>query len=124
MPAKDFYKTLGVAESASRDEIKKAYRRLAKKYHPDATGGDKSKESRFKEITEAYEVVGDEKKRAAYDDARKNPFAGAYGAPPGGGNPFAGSTGIDVEELLRRMKASQNPASGGGRVRVESGGGF
>jgi DnaJ-class molecular chaperone len=121
--AKDFYKTLGVAEAATHDEIKKAYRRLAKKYHPDATGGDKSKEARFKEITEAYEVLGDEKKRTAYDDAKKNPFAGAYGAPPGGGNPFAGSAGIDVEELLRRMKAGQGAGGGGGRVRVDTGGG-
>jgi len=60
---KDFYATLGVSSSASQDEIKKAYRKLAKTYHPDSTGGDKAKEKRFKEISNAYDVVGDENAR-------------------------------------------------------------
>ncbi|HPH65852.1 MAG TPA: DnaJ domain-containing protein, partial [Kofleriaceae bacterium] len=57
--ASDPYKILGVAPTATADEIKKAYRKLAKQYHPDSTGGDKAKESRFKDISNAYDVLGD-----------------------------------------------------------------
>jgi len=64
---RDYYEILGVERNASQEEIKKAYRRLARKYHPDVTGGDKEAEAKFKEINEAYEVLSDEKKRAYYD---------------------------------------------------------
>ncbi len=79
MPTPNFYSTLGVSESSSQDEIKKAYRKLAKKYHPDVTGGDKTKEAKFKEITEAYETLSEPKKRSEYDAMRKNPYAGGAG---------------------------------------------
>src|SRR5437763_11753345 len=96
MATKDYYKTLGVSEKASADELKKAYRTLAKKYHPDVTGGDKAKEAKFKEISEAYETVGDEKKRAQYDAERKNPF----GSPRGGaGFPGGAGRNVHVEDL-------------------------
>jgi len=118
---KDFYKTLGVTEKASADELKKAYRKLAKKYHPDVTGGDKAKEAKFKELTEAYETLGDEKKRAQYDEQRKNPFAGGMpgGARPGGGFPGGGAQGFDINDLFSQFGGR----GGGGRVYTYTPGG-
>jgi DnaJ-class molecular chaperone len=79
---KDLYKILGVAEDADDDTIKKAYRKLAKQNHPDATGGDKRKTERFKEIGDAYGVLGDKQKRAEYDRLRHAPI-GSDGMPQG-----------------------------------------
>src|SRR4051794_19635449 len=73
---KDYYAVLGVSPTAAQDEIKKQYRRLAKKYHPDANKNDPKAADRFKEISEAYSVVGDEAKRKQYDDMRR---LGAFG---------------------------------------------
>jgi curved DNA-binding protein len=72
MDYKDYYKTLGITKSATVDEIKKAYRKLAVKYHPDKNAGDKSSEERFKEISEAYDVLGDPQKRKKYDEMGSN----------------------------------------------------
>ena len=69
--SKDYYKVLGVSETASEDEIKKAFRKLAKQYHPDRNRGDKSAEEKFKDISEAYDVLGDKNKRQQYDTMRK-----------------------------------------------------
>ncbi|MDJ0839993.1 MAG: molecular chaperone DnaJ [Acidobacteriota bacterium] len=84
--ADDYYKTLGVKKSASSAEIKKAYRRLARKFHPDFNPGDKNSEARFKQISEAYEVLGDEDKRKMYDmyGTTQIPTGGAGGFDPGG----------------------------------------
>lgn len=80
---KDYYKALGVSKGASADEIKKSYRKLARKYHPDANKGDAASEERFKEISEAYNVLSDSKRRAEYDEARS--LFGARGARTPGG---------------------------------------
>ena len=71
MKGKDYYQILGIGDTASADEIKKAYRRIAKENHPDKNPGDKGAEERFKAATEAYETLGDTEKRAKYDRLRK-----------------------------------------------------
>src|SRR3954447_4344303 len=83
----DFYKTLGVAESATPKEITRAYRKLARELHPDANPGDAVAESRFKDVSAAYDVIGDEAKRKEYDEVRKLGPVGAMGGRgfPGGG---------------------------------------
>ena len=91
MDFKDYYSTLGVAKTATEKEIKQAYRKLARKHHPDVNPGDKSAESKFKEINEAYEVLGDPEKRKKYDElganwrmyeqaARRRPGGSPFGA--------------------------------------------
>ncbi|HVI69435.1 MAG TPA: molecular chaperone DnaJ [Magnetospirillaceae bacterium] len=102
MAKRDYYEVLGIAKSASADEIKKAFRRLAVKYHPDKEGGD---EAKFKEINEAYEVLKDSQKRQRYDQFGHAGVGGASGGGAGGGNPFEGFNGgfngqnINFEDL-------------------------
>src|SRR6187399_3492836 len=94
---KDYYATLGVSKTASEKEIKQAFRKLARKHHPDVNPGDKVAEGKFKEINEAYEVLGDPEKRKKYDELGSNwrayEQAGGPGGPRGGpqpGGPFGG----------------------------------
>src|SRR3954469_141347 len=93
---KDFYAVLGVSASATQDEIKKQYRKLAAKHHPDKNPNDAKAAERFKEISEAYQVLGDAEKRKQYDDMRRLGALGGmggFGARPGGARPGAGPMG-------------------------------
>ncbi|HEY7717411.1 MAG TPA: molecular chaperone DnaJ [Pedococcus sp.] len=95
---KDFYKVLGVGKDASADDIKKAYRKLARANHPDSHPGDKAAEERFKSIAEAYDVIGDKEKRKQYDEMR-SAFAGGFGPfTTTGGGP--GGHTFDVNDLF------------------------
>jgi molecular chaperone DnaJ len=94
--SKDFYKTLGVQKGASADEIKKSYRKLAMQYHPDQNKGNADAEKKFKEISEAYEVLKDEQKRAAYDRFGAAAFDGSMGGP-GAGRP--GGAGFNPQDF-------------------------
>jgi len=131
---KDLYKTLGVAEDAEDTTIKKTYRKLAKEFHPDVTGGDKKKTERFKEVNEAYAVLGDKQKRLEYDrlkhapvrpdgmpegfdpDAFAKTFGGGFGAGGGrgarGGAQFSGDF-VDLGDIFSTLFGDQTRARGG-----------
>lgn len=125
MAGKDFYKILGVEKSASQDDVKRAFRKLAHEHHPDKKGGN---EAKFKEINEAYQVLGDETKRKQYDQFGSaafdgsgggNPFGGGGGFPGGGFNfDFGGAGGFeDLGDILGGMFGG----GGGGRQRHPQG---
>ena len=105
---KDFYAVLGVKKDASADEIKKAYRKLARANHPDSNPGDTAKHDKFKAVAEAYDVVGDAEKRKKYDEMRALFGSGGFGGFPGGGGGGQGGVGFDLNDLLR------DRAAGGG----------
>jgi len=105
MATQDYYQTLGVSKSASGDDIRKAYRKLARKYHPDINPGDKAAEEKFKEISVAYEVLGDPEKRKLYDEF------GEQGL----------SAGFDPEKARAYQQWQQQSAQTGGSYRFEHG---
>ena len=121
----DYYKILGVSESASQDEIKRAYRQLAKEYHPDSRGGDKAAEEQFKKISEAYSVLSDSQKRSQYDMMRRGGFTSDsfnFGGNPGSYRvQFGEGLADDLQGIFSNLfggvnggrKTSQNPFGGG-----------
>ena len=118
MDFKDYYSSLGVAKTASQKEIKAAYRKLARKYHPDVNQGDKASEARFKEINEANEVLGDPDKRKKYDELGANwrqyeQQGGAPGGPGFGGgfNPGQGGYRTVTQDDLNDMFGGDHPFS-------------
>ena len=113
MAKRDYYDVLGVTKSASKEEIKKAYRKLAIKYHPDKTKGDKSSEEKFKEASEAYHVLSDEKRKNNYDQFGHAAFEGG-----GGGQGFGGFDTSSFQiflkiflEILEVVELQEEPAT-------------
>src|SRR5882672_2462990 len=129
MPAskQDFYQALGVSRTATDDEIRKAYRKLARKHHPDLNPGDKSSEERFKNVQEAYDVLSDAKKRPMYDQFgfySENGYTGA-GAPGSQGNAGGRGSQFDFSGFDFSDFASGAAGGGAGGRRTEGGtGGF
>ncbi len=113
MAKRDYYEVLDVPKGASKDEIKKAYRKLAVKYHPDRNPGDKKAEEKFKEATESYEVLGDEKKRQAFDQFG---FAGVEGMRSSGGQEYS-SVFRDFEDIFGDFGGIFDSFFGGGTAR-------
>src|SRR5512136_2676330 len=117
---RDYYTVLGVNRDASEDEIKKAYRKLAMKHHPDRAPDDKSAEEKFKEAKEAYEVLSDAKKRAAYDQfghAGVDPSAAGFGAGArgfGGGPEGFGGFADAFGDIFGEIFGAQRGGRGGG----------
>src|SRR3954469_18618500 len=112
-PKHDYYETLGVTRTADAEEIHKAYRKLARKYHPDLNPGDKSAEDRFKNVQEAYDILSDTKKRNMYDQVGFYSDNGFAGASPGGGgggarHPNMDFGGFDFSDVLRNAQAEAN----------------
>jgi curved DNA-binding protein len=125
MEFKDYYASLGVTKAATEKEIKQAFRKLARKHHPDVNPGDKAAESKFKEINEAYEVLGDPAKRKKYDElganwrayeqaeaqGGPNPFAGQWNVNTGGGRGGGGGFRTMTQEEMEEMFGDSNPFS-------------
>ncbi|MFT3988772.1 molecular chaperone DnaJ [Aestuariivirga sp.] len=125
MAKRDYYEILGVGKTADDKELKNAYRKLAKQYHPDANPGDKALEAKFKELNEAYDVLKDGQKRAAYDRFGHQAFEGGMGGGRGGGAGFGpefNSSMSDIfEDLFGDFMGGQRGGQRGGRGRGGSG---
>ena len=138
MADRDYYDVLAVSKKATHDEIKRAYRKLARKYHPDVNPGDKSAEKKFKEVQEAYDVIGDADKRKKYDQFGRAAFEPGAAGPggktwsyqwssrPGQGSPFAGFdfSGVDFSQIFGQefQPGAAGPFAAGARRGREVGG--
>src|SRR3954451_12412898 len=125
MAVKDPYKVLGVDKKASQDEIKKAYRKLAREYHPDKNPGNQSAEERFKEVQGAYDIIGEPDKRKQYD-AGGGVFGGLGGNTTGGFDPGSfrggfGGFGDILSDLFGSAGGGGGPAGRGGRPQPQRG---
>ena len=109
MAKRDYYDVLGVSKSASPDELKSAYRKLAVKYHPDKNPGDKSAEDKFKEASEAYGVLSDKSKKESYDNFGHAAFENSGGGRGGFGNFDFSSNFSDIFAPLHRLKQVFDP---------------
>lgn len=127
MEFKDYYKIMGLEKTATQDQIKKTYRKLAKKYHPDLNPNDEKAQEKFKEVSEAYEVLSDEKKRKQYDQIGQqgfssgqqfDPSAYGYGGQPGGSYTYSSAGGADFSDFFNTI------FGGGQRSSSSSGMGF
>ena len=119
MAKQDFYDILGISKSASQAEIKKGYRKMAIKYHPDKNPDDKTAEENFKKAAEAYEILSDENKKARYDQYGHQAFDG----PQGGGGGFGGGGGMDMDDIFSQFGDIFGGGGGGGFGGFGGGGG-
>ncbi len=112
---KDYYKVIGVSKTANADEIKKSYRKLARKYHPDANKGDAKAEEKFKEISEAYNVLSDPKQRKEYDEARSL-FGGGFRRPGQAGAGARAGSAVSISATCSAAAPGPGPAVPGPAV--------
>ena len=117
---KDYYATLGVPKDATAKDVTRAYRKLARDLHPDANPGDAAAEARFKEVSAAYDVIGDEERRAEYDQVRAmgpvgGSMGGGFGGPGGFSGGFPGGAGFDLGDLFGGLFGGQGGGGHGGR---------
>jgi molecular chaperone DnaJ len=121
MAKQDYYATLGVAREAGADDIKKAYRKLAMQFHPDRNPGDKQAEAKFKEASEAYEILKDDQKRAAYDRYGHAAFEQGGAGGFSGGFDFSGGGGGGLNDIFDQMFGEFMGRRGGGAQRTRTG---
>src|SRR5579863_9673592 len=118
----DFYETLGVAREAGADDIRKAYRKLARKHHPDLNPGDKAAEDRFKKVQEAYDVLSDPKKKQMYDQVG---FYSENGMPAGGPQgPNMGFGGFDFSDVINKSRGARGAGASPGAGEPGASGNF